>query len=499
MFCCASNDDQIIERRGRIAAASLKLPGPVEELESSLGKGFIQPHDEQQYTEARYYGKEGTESWMLNFVGFPSAICQCTTAHQVQMVVDYARKYCQPAGIPLAVACGRHSHQFMPDGAIVCDLSSMKSVKVMPEKMQATISAGCRGKEVHAACAPHDLGAVIGSHGTTGFMGFTLHGGHGILSTKMGLGADNILEVRIVTADGQLLTCTEDENAELFWAVCGCGSAFGIVIEMTIRLAKLPKGGMLPFALNVNVPLGSLGLPGRTHLITRFRDFFDRPENGEVSGFLILQGGGPVIEQCVWCDGAEDSLSQARAAWKEYNKTTGWFTLAQEMGEKCYHSEMNAPDDVPSVLWYLACELSGLNDEAIKVLDASVDSSVSPHCKDCSIIVMPADRLVTAKSPKDRNAYFHRDAKWHVIINAGAPTSLSGDAFKDKLTDVKQWAKDVRQKLQEIKPPLVLGAYNVAEDTSAADIYGRNLTRLKELKQKYDSQNLFMLNTGLLS
>lgn len=495
MFCCASNGGQIIERRELVVVDP--LPGPVEELQKSFGKDFIQPHDDQ-YTDARYYGKEGTESWTLNSVGFPAAICQCTTAEQVQTVVNYARKYCQPAGVPLAVACGRHSWSFMVDGALVCDLSGMKSVKVMPEKMQATVSAGCRGKEVHAACAPHDLGAVLGSHETTGFMGFALHGGHGILAHKIGMAVDNILEARIVTADGQLLTCSEDENSELFWAVCGCGSAFGIVTEVTIRLAKLPEGGMLPMALNVNVPLGSLGLPGRAALITRFRDFMDRPENGENCGFLILPGGGPVIEQCVWLDTAEDSLSRARASWKEYNKTTGWFTLAQEMAEKRYHTEMNAPDDVPSVCWYLTCELSGLNDEAIKVLDASVDSSVSPNCKDC-IIVLSTAGLACAKFPKDRNAYFHRDAKWHVIINAGAPTSLAGNAIKEKLTEMKRWAKDVRQKLQAIKPPLVLGSYNVAEDTPAADIYGGNFSRLRELKRKYDSQNLFKLNTDLLS
>merc|ERR1712032_604679 len=108
----------------------------------------------------------------------------------------------------------------------------MKAVKVMPEAELATVQAGCRAKELQAACTPYDLAAVVGSHGSTGVMGYYLHGGHGPLDRKIGMAVDNIVEARIVTADGQLLTCKENENCELFWAICGCGSAFGIVVDI---------------------------------------------------------------------------------------------------------------------------------------------------------------------------------------------------------------------------------------------------------------------------
>jgi len=294
-----------------------------------------------------------------------------------------------------------------------------------------------------------------------------------------------------------LLTCKENENSDLFWAVCGCGSAFGIVIEVTMRLARLPKGGLLPASLTVHVPLGSLGLPGRAHLIARFRDFMERSENAQTFGVLVLVGGGPVVEQCVWLDGAEDSLSRAETAWKEHNQATGWFTLEKEMKAKQYHTDFNPPDDGPSVGWYLTCELSSLTDESIRILDAAADSTVSPNCKDC-IIALATASPITAGFPKHRNAYFHRDAKYHLILQAGVPTSLVGEAYKQKFSEAKRWALEARQKFEAITPSIVLGAYNVADETPAVKVYGENLSRLQELKRKYDDQDLFANNANLL-
>ena len=54
------------------------------------------------------------------------------------------------------------------------------------------------------------------------------------------------------------------------------------------------------------------------------------------------------------------------------------------------------------------------------------------------------------------------EAKWHMIIVAGAPMKLTGDAYKQKMTDITTWAKGIRQKLEAIKPPIVLGGYSAA-------------------------------------
>lgn len=489
MLCCASSPGHI-ERQERPAIAA--LPGPAAELEEWFGNDLLRPKD-PEYANSRYVGKEETVSWTVSSVGYPAAICQCTSVAQVQKVVNYARKYCQPAGVPLALAGGRHSHLYMPDNALVCDLSGMKAVKVMPEKQLASVSAGCRIKDLQAACMPHNLAPNAGSHGSVGVMGFYLHGGHGPLDSKMGMAVDNIVEAKIVTADGQLLTCNNDEHPELFWAMCGCGSAFGVVVEITVRLFLLSKGGMVPAATTVHVPLGSLGLPGRAHLIGRFRDFFKRPENADTAGCLILPGGGPVIEQCIWIGG---SLEDSQKIWTEHNKSTGWLTPLRDLKEKQYHTELDAPDDGPEVGFNLTVELSDLTDAGVEILNTCVDSTVSPHSKGSAIVLSSASRI-SAKLPKDTNAFFHRDTKFHIVIAGAVPKTFVGDAYVQKMSEVKRWAHEVRQKLEAITPSIVLGGYNVMHDTPAAKVYGDNLPRLQQLKQEYDTQNLFALGMNL--
>jgi len=387
----------------------------------------------------------------------------------------------------------------MPDNAIVCDLSGMKAVEVWPDQEIAKVSAGTVAKELDAACAKYDVAAVVGDSQSTGIMGQSLHGGHGVMERKIGMAVDNIVEARIVTADGELRLCSKWENSDLFWGVCGCGSAFGIVVELTVRVVRLPTGSMLPKAQTVHVPLGSMGLPGRADLLRRFRDFFEKAENANTHGVMILPGGGPVIEECVWLEGTEGTLERAQQDWAQHNKTTGWFTLKKELEEKHYHSDIQFVPDIvkPQATYVRTLELSGLPDTAIDILDKCMDSSVTPHAKDCVLMLTTANSCSAAYS-KDRNAYFHREAAWHLILIGGVPLTLSGAQYEAKMADSTKWACEVLQKLTSISPSIALGGYSVMEGTSAEQVYGANLARLRELKRTYDNANLFALNAKIL-
>ena len=99
------------------------------------------------------------------------------------------------------------------------------------------MGAGVQGIDVYTAA--HDHGCVIvgGECATVGPVGgYTQGGGHSALSSKLGLGADQTLEWEVIDGNGQLLTASRTENADLYWALSGGGgSTYGVVYSLTVK------------------------------------------------------------------------------------------------------------------------------------------------------------------------------------------------------------------------------------------------------------------------
>ena len=112
----------------------------------------------------------------------------------------------------------------------------MAEVLVDPDRRVARVGPGALWGDVIAAAAPCGLAPVTGSSPTVGVAGFTLGGGVGWLSRKLGFAADNLLRADIVTADGRLLRASADEHPDLFWALRGGGGNFGVVTALEFRL-----------------------------------------------------------------------------------------------------------------------------------------------------------------------------------------------------------------------------------------------------------------------
>jgi FAD/FMN-containing dehydrogenase len=163
----------------------------------------------------------------------PAAIVRPTTADEVAAVVRAAAE----SDALLSVRCGGHSFpgHSTCDGGVVLDLSAMNSVSIDPATGRCVVGGGARLGDVDQAALPHGLAVPAGVVSHTGIGGLTLGGGMGWLSRLHGLTIDSLVAVDIVTADGALRRACVESEPDLFWALCGGGGNFGVVVAFEFR------------------------------------------------------------------------------------------------------------------------------------------------------------------------------------------------------------------------------------------------------------------------
>src|SRR5689334_4941619 len=197
----------------------------VSELATVLRGDVVRPGD-AAYDEAR-------SIWNAAQDKRPALIVACRGAADVIRGVEFARS----RGLPLAVRGGGHSipGYSTSDGGLVLDLSRMNAVRVDPGRRRIVAQGGCLWKDVDLETQAFGLAVTGGLISTTGIGGFTLGGGIGWLVRRCGLTADNLVGADVVTADGGYVHASEDEYADLLWALRGGGGNFGVVTSFELR------------------------------------------------------------------------------------------------------------------------------------------------------------------------------------------------------------------------------------------------------------------------
>ncbi|KAL2672499.1 hypothetical protein Neosp_013211 [[Neocosmospora] mangrovei] len=206
------------------------------------------------------------------------------STEDVQTAIKFARK----SNLEIAVKCG--GHHFSPassvEGGIVIDMKAFNSVEVDKENMRVTIGGGCLWGDVYTALRDHDLECVGGGVHVVGVGGHLTGGGYGPLSQKFGMACDNIISATVVLADGRVVTASESENPDLFWAIRGGSSSFGVVVQFVLR--TIPPQGPYFFR--------SLSYQGEVlpRVLPKLKEFLER-DFGEktIMAFLNYVRGPP--------------------------------------------------------------------------------------------------------------------------------------------------------------------------------------------------------------
>src|SRR5260221_14160719 len=198
----------------------------IENLKSKVKGRIVLPSD-SSFDEVR-------QIWNAMIDRRPALIVRCAEADDIPPAIAFAREN----GLEISILGAGHNiaGNALCDDGVVIDFSTMRLVRVDAEKKRAYVEPGATLADFDEAAQSHGLATPVGINSSTGIAGLTLGGGFGWLTRKYGMTIDNLISVNAVTADGKRIRASENENADLFWAIRGGGGKFAVVTQFEFKI-----------------------------------------------------------------------------------------------------------------------------------------------------------------------------------------------------------------------------------------------------------------------
>jgi hypothetical protein len=179
----------------------------------------------------------------------------------------------------------------------------MDAVTVDAASGTVKVQGGATIGKVDACLAPHNLILPMGRVGSTGCAGQMLTtGAHGYAERQYGLGIDYMTAATVVVGTGEIISCSATEHEDLFWAIRGGGSNFGVLIDMTFKPALLPNNGQFYGGRYVYLNTGMFGMPTHQKVMDQVVECMDstRPHEYNLSSVFVGGGVNPAIVNHLW-------------------------------------------------------------------------------------------------------------------------------------------------------------------------------------------------------
>lgn len=449
-----------------------------ESFAESLDGRIVRPGD-KDYDEVR-------SIWNGMIDRRPALIARCETAQDVSRSVRFAKQQ----DLPLSVRCGGHgvSGNAVCDGGLMIDLSPMNSVTVDPQRKVAVVEGGAKLGDLDKATQVHGLATTAGIDPGTGVGGLTLGGGLGFLARKLGLTIDSFASAQVVLADGSLVTASAEQNADLFWAIRGGGGNFGIVTAFEFKLHEV---GPELMTAQIFFPIEAA-----RDVLRFYRDFM--AEAPDELGCYALLVPVPPVEPFPENLHGKTALALAASYAGDLEEGRALLDRLSGIAEpilaaiqpmayvELQSSFKDAAPDGGRYYWK-SQYLDDLTDELIDLVLERVRSL--PGCYS-NTFFEPMGGAIN-RVAADATAFPHRNARFTIGISSGWT-----DPQEDE--QVIAWTRDFHD---AVAPHSTGGVYanymDFDEDERVGAAYGGNFARLRELKAKYDPDNLFRMNQNI--
>jgi FAD/FMN-containing dehydrogenase len=426
---------------------------------------------------------EARETQRIGIDRRPAAIVRCANAGDVVEAVRFARTN----GHELAVRSGGHSvpNLSMVDDAIVVDLSQMKRIVIDPAQRLARVQPGATSGDFAGPAHEHGLALSTGDTSSVGFGGLATGGGLGFMARKYGLAVDNLVSARVVTADGEILSASAGENADLFWAIRGGGGNFGIVTEFEFRLAPVK-----------NVLAGMLLVPATREAVRGYLEYSaSAPDDLTTLANIMHAPPAPFVPEeqvgervlailVIWTgdvDAGEGALAPLRALGTP---------VAEAISVMPYPAvyDFTAHQAAPHGFSLRSMYADELSDHAIDVMIKAIDDATSPfsivHLRGLGGALSRVDNEATPFTNRDRRFFFAAIAVW-------MDPEDNGDLHRT-------WTNAIWQAVRGEGSGVYVNFLENEGQDRIREAYGEaNYARLAQIKKKYDPTNFFHYNQNI--
>ena len=464
-----------------LAGGARSLDADTLERFAAALDGVLARPGEDAYTEA-------TSIWNAMIARRPAVVVRATSTEDVVRTVNFARDN----EVELSIRGGGHNIAglSLSDGGITLDMSQLRTVDVDPGARLARVAAGCTLGDVDVATQEHGLATTLGFVSLTGVAGLTLGGGFGYLSRRFGWTIDDLEAVEIVTADGTVRRASRDDNDDLFWALRGGGGNFGVVTEFSYRLHEVGP----------QITGGLMAWPAARaeEVVSTFRQIAESSSR-ELTLVALRRNappapwvpqelhGTPIVVIVVCHSGTPEQAEADLAPLRALGDPIADLVMVRDYAAQ--QKLLDATQPKGNHFYWKSEFVAGLSDELIETFHAQFVDQKAPANQ---IVLFQVDGALN-EHPEDDGAMGNRDAGFAFVVQSmWTPDSSAADANRE-------WVRNAWTALKQFSTGGNYVNFQTEDEPAerTAQSYRGNLSRLAEVKAKYDPTNLFRVNRNI--
>ncbi|KAK4128995.1 Glucooligosaccharide oxidase [Parathielavia appendiculata] len=426
----------------------------------------------------------------------PAAIAVPTTVEHIRAAVSCAAK----VGVKVNPKSGGHSYASFglggEDGHLVVQLDRMNNVTLDNATQIATVQPGARLG--HVATLIYQQGKRAFSHGTcpgVGVGGHALHGGFGFSSHTYGLALDWIVGATVVLANGTVVETSETQNKDLFWALKGAGSNFGIVASFRFKTFPAPTE-LSTYVVNLRWTNASAIAEGWASL----QDWLKTGGMPREMNMRLFGNGFQTQLQGMYHGNSSALRTAIQPLLTRLNATLSSVEQDDWMGAFAHYAysqqiDITRPYSATETFYSKSLVTSALSNSTLQSIANYWVNTARRNSRSWYLMVdmYGGPNSAITKVPADATSFAYRDPNTHLFLYQFYDRTMRGSYPSDGFAFLDDWVKLFTAGLDTTQWGMYINYADPRLNQTAAQeaYYGQNLARLRQLKKQFDPAELF--------